>query len=255
MIAALPMYDRPELQAANDRYWALIRAGLLARGIDAPDALQRGDAALMPQWESPDLVLSQTCGFPYRARLHGKVALVGTPDFGNDGCPPGYYRSILIARRDDPRGSFAQFDGAAIAYNDGLSQSGWAAPVNAAKAQGIRLLPGVETGAHRASFRAVAEGRAALAAIDALTWTLISAYEDTSAVKVIGATDPTPALPYITALGRDADAIFDAVAEAILRLGAEDRARLHLKGIVRIPAAEYLAVPIPPAPDQIAQEN
>jgi ABC-type phosphate/phosphonate transport system substrate-binding protein len=255
MIAALPMYDRPELQAVNDRYWALMRAGLLARGIAAPEALRRGDAVLMPQWESPELVLSQTCGFPFRARLHGKVALVGTPDFGNDGCPPGYYRSVLIAHCDDPRDSFATFDGAAIAFNDGLSQSGWAAPMNFAKAQGIRLLPGVETGAHRASFRAVAEGHAALAAIDALTWALISEYEDTSAVKVIGATDPTPALPYITALGRDAEAIFDAVAEAILHLGDEDRRKLHLKGIVRIPAADYLAVPIPPAPDQIAQEN
>lgn len=255
MIAALPMYDRPELQAANDRYWALIRAGLLARGIDAPVALRRGDAELMPQWESPDLVLSQTCGFPYRARLHGKVALVGTPDFGNDGCPAGYYRSVLIARRDDPRGSFAQFDGAAIAYNDGMSQSGWAAAMNFAKAQGIRLQPGVETGAHRASFQAVAEGRAALAAIDALTWRLISEYEDTSAVKVIGVTDPTPALPYITAMGRDADAIFAAVAEGIAQLPEADRQRLHLKGIVRIPAAEYLKVPIPPAPAQIAQEK
>ena len=253
MIAALPMYDRPELQAANDRYWALIRAGLLARGIAAPEGLLRGDTDLMPQWESPDLVLSQTCGFPFRARLHGKVALVGTPDFGNEGCPPGYYRSILIARHDDPRDDLAQFDGAAIAYNDGLSQSGWAAPMNFAAAQGVRLVPGLETGSHRASFRAVADGRAALAAIDALTWALISEYEETAAVKVIGATDPTPALPYITALGRDAAAVFDAVAQAILQLTPEDRARLHLKGIVHIPAADYLRVPIPPAPEQIAQ--
>ena len=34
-----------------------------------------------------------------------------------------------------------------------------------------------------------------------------------------------------------------------------DRARLRLRGIVRIPAAEYLSVPIPPAPDRIAQDN
>ena len=113
----------------------------------------------------------------------------------------------------------------------------------------------METGSHRASFLAVAEGRAALAAIDALTWRLISEFEDTSAVKVIGATDPTPALPYITARGRDAAAIHDAVAEAIAALDPADRARLRLRGIVRIAAEDYLAVPIPPAPDRIAQEN
>lgn len=255
MIASLPMYDRPELRAETDRYWSLIRQELAARGIDAPDALRRGDAVLMPHWESADLVLSQTCGFPYRARLHGQVELVGTPDFGNEGCAPGHYRSILIARAGDPRRTFADFDGARLAYNDGLSQSGWAAPVNHAASRGVRLFAGVETGSHRASFHAVAEGRADLAAIDALTWTLISDFDDTSGVRVVGATDPTPALPYITAKGRDAAAIFDAVAAAIDRLPAADRARLHLRGIVRIPAAEYLAVPIPPAPDRLVPEK
>lgn len=255
MIASLPMYDRPELRAETDRYWALIREELAARGIDAPSALRRGEDALIPQWEDPDLILSQTCGFPYRARLHGRVDLVGTPDFGNEGCAPGYYRSVLIAQADDPRGAFEDFDGARIAYNEGLSQSGWAAPINLAAARGIRLLPGLETGSHRASFHAVAEGRAELAAIDALTWRLISEFEDVSGVKVVGATDPTPALPYITAKGRDAGAIFAAVAAAIARLEAADRDRLHLRGIVAIPASAYLAVPIPPAPDQIAQQN
>ena len=255
MIASLPMYDRPELRAETDRYWALIREELAERGIAAPDALRRGDAVLMPQWEDPDLILSQTCGFPYRARLHGMVELVGTPDFGNEGCAPGYYRSVLIAKADDPRRDFAAFDGARIAFNDSLSQSGWAAPINHAAALGVRLVPGLETGSHRASFHAVAEGRAELAAIDALTWALISEFEDVSGVKMVGATDPTPALPYITAKGRDAGAIFDAVNAAILRLDAKDRQRLRLRGIVAIPAAAYLAVPIPPAPDQIAQEN
>ena len=93
----------------------------------------------------------------------------------------------------------------------------------------------------------MAEGLAELAAIDALTWRLISEFEDVSAVRVVGATDPTPALPYITAKGRDAGAIFDAVACAIDRLSPQDRARLHLRGIVRIPADAYLAVPVPPA--------
>ena len=127
--------------------------------------------------------------------------------------------------------------------------------MNHAAARAIRLLPGVETGSHRASVFAVAEGRAELAAIDALTWRLISEFEDVSGVKVMGATDPTPALPYITAKGRDAGAIFGAVSAAIARLDARDRDRLHLRGIVAIPAAAYLAVPIPPAPDQIGQEN
>jgi hypothetical protein len=56
------------------------------------------------------------------------VELVGTPDFGNDGCAPGYYRSILIARADDPRSNFAEFAGAALAYGvlGGGDHQAWA---------------------------------------------------------------------------------------------------------------------------------
>ena len=150
---------------------------------------------------------------------------------------------------------FAEFDGAALAYNDGLSQSGWAAPINQAQSAGIRLRVGVETGSHRGSALAVAEGRAELAAIDALTWALLTEFEDMSGVKVIGATDPSPALPYITAKGRDGAAIRAAVAEAIAALSLDDRAKLRLRGIVEIAESAYLAVPIPPSPAQIAQEN
>ena len=41
MIAALPMYDRPENAWAHDALWARVRDGLRARGLAAPDALDR----------------------------------------------------------------------------------------------------------------------------------------------------------------------------------------------------------------------
>lgn len=255
MIAALPMYDRPDLTGATDHYWALIRDGLRARGMDAPEALRRGDEDLMPLWLTPDLVLAQTCGFPYRARLHGKVRLVGTPDFGVEGCPPGYYRSVLVARADDPRTGLAAFDGIPIAYNEGLSQSGWAAPQNHAAALGLRFPAGIMTGSHAASLVAVAEGRADLAALDAVTFRLLSRSAPAAAVKVLGMTDPTPGLPYICAEAVDADAVFDAIAAAIEALDADDRAALGLRGLCPIPAEAYLSVPTPPPPAGNPPEN
>lgn len=256
MIAALPMYDRAEIRAVTDRYWHLIRAALAARGIAAPETLRRGDAELMPQWIDPDLLLSQTCGFPFRAKLHDLVTLVGTPDYGVNGCPPGYYRSVLIARHDDPRQTLADFDGTPIAYNDALSQSGWAAPQNHAAKLGLTLPAGPQTGSHAASLAAVAEARADLAALDAVTFSLLAEHDPAAArVRVIAETDPTPGLPYITAQGRDSAAIFDAIAEAIAQLDAAERSALRLKGIVYIPAETYLAVPTPPAPSQFPREK
>lgn len=251
MIAALPMYDLPHLAAAHDRLWAGIRDRLRAAGQAAPDALSRADEDLWSIWTAPDLVLAQTCGFPFRARLHDRVVLVGTPDYGVPDCPPGHYCSVLVARADDGRNWPDGFRAARLAFNDDLSQSGWAAPANEAAALGLRLRPGPRTGAHRLSIRAVAEGRADLAAIDAVTWALLAPVEAAAAgLRVVGRTRPTPGLPYIAAAGADPAAAFAAVSEAIAALPAADRAALHLRGIVAIASGDYLAVPTPPAPDQ-----
>lgn len=255
MIASLGMYDFGAAVAANDRLWAGVRDGLRAAGIAAPDALTRGEGAYWPAWQAPDLLLSQTCGYPFRARLHGKVAYVGTPDYGVDGCAPGHYRSVFVARADDPRQALADFDGAGFAYNEALSQSGWAAPQVYAARLGLRLPPVVETGGHRRSAQAVAEGRADIAALDAVTWALMQGEDVVAKLRVVGVTDPTPGLPFITALGGPVAAIHDALAGAIAGLSADDRAALHLRGIVRIPEAAYLAVPNPPAPQAIAAVN
>lgn len=252
MIAALGMYEMAGMAAANDRLWAAIRDGLRARGLPAPEALTRGEGAYWPAWTAPDLVLAQTCGFPYRARLHGQVTLIGTPDYGLPDCPPGHYCSVFVARRDDPRAGLAAFDGVALAYNEALSQSGWAAPQTHAAGLGLRFPAGLQTGGHRLSVAAVAAGRADLAAIDALTWELLRARGGEAArLREVARTAPTPGLPLIAATGADAGATFAAASDAIAALSPGDRAVLHLRGLVRIAAADYLAVPTPPAPAQI----
>ncbi|MFW8634104.1 phosphate/phosphite/phosphonate ABC transporter substrate-binding protein [Cribrihabitans pelagius] len=244
MIAHLAMYDRPETAAANDRLWDLVRARLGG----GPERLTR-DADMWEVWQSPDLLLSQTCGCPYRTRLYGRVQLVGAPDYGLAGCPPGHYNSVFIARKADAGQPLSAFAGRAFAYNEALSQSGWAAPMVHLHAR--NLLPGalVETGGHRASALAVAEGRADFASLDALSWEMIRRYDAfAGGLCELERTAPTPALPYITAPGQDAGALFTALEAAIRGLDADSRETLNLQGLVQIPAAGYLAVPTPPGP-------
>lgn len=248
MIASLPMYDRPSTAGANDRLWTLVRDALRAEGRPAPDALTR-EGDLWEAWLAPDLILSQTCGLPYRTRLHGQVTLVGTPDYGLPDCPPGHYRSRLIVRRDDPREALAAFAGARLAINGADSQSGWAALANHAPAHGWGAV--TVSGGHARSAAAVAEGRADLAAIDAVTWELLAAEGATAGLRVLASTDPTPGLPLIAAGGADAAMLARAFAGAIAALSPEDRAALRLTGLVPIPAEAYLSVPTPPAPARI----
>jgi ABC-type phosphate/phosphonate transport system substrate-binding protein len=254
MIASLGMYDFGAAVGANDRLWAAIRDRLRAAGHPAPQALTRGEGACWAAWQDPALVLSQTCGYPYRARLHGRVTLIATPDPVLPGCPPGHYRSVIVARADDPRG-LAALAQARMAFNEDMSQSGWAAPVVHLLNRGLTPRPALRSGGHRLSARAVAEGRADWAALDAVTWAMMQAQDPAApALRVVEATAPTPALPYIAAAGADRVAILAALRAAIAGLAAADRDTLCLHGVVEIPAAAYLAVPTPPPPAQFGLE-
>lgn len=241
MIAQLGMYDRTETAAANDRLWDGVRSHL---GY-GPEKLTRG-GNFLDIWQSPDLVLAQTCGMPYRHVLYDRVELVGTPDYGLEGCPPGHYYSVLVAQAAARDISLSTLCQGTFAYNEKLSQSGWAAPMVHLEARGLHPATLLETGAHRDSALAVATERADFAALDALTWKMIQTYDDFAArLQVVGRTIATPTLPFITAKGCDSKAVFAALQAAIREMPDSDRETLNLRGLVRIPTADYLSVENP----------
>ncbi|WP_271946309.1 phosphate/phosphite/phosphonate ABC transporter substrate-binding protein [Ruegeria faecimaris] len=236
----LGMYDMPALRPANDRFWASIR-DYLGYG---PANLNR-DRDVWDVWLDPDLVFAQTCGMPYRTRLHGKVQLVGTPDYALPGCPPGHYRSVFVARRHDPRDLDELADGV-FAYNEPLSQSGWAAPIVHLERYHRTPSSVLQAGGHALSAQAISEGRADYAALDALTWEILKVHSDLpEALREVAETTPTPALPYITAKDQDAAQIARAVRNAIQTISPQDRNLLHLHDLISIPAKDYLRVPNP----------
>jgi ABC-type phosphate/phosphonate transport system substrate-binding protein len=237
------MYDMPHVRAANDRFWLAIRTALGA----GPDHLTRSED-VWGQWLSPDLLMSQTCGLPYRARLHDEVNLIGTPHYGLPGCPPGYFNSVLVVRADADATCLTDLNRPTLAFNEHLSQSGWAAPLAHFKAHGIAFKTGPQTGAHAASARAVVDGNGDVAALDALTWAMLTRQSPdiTRQLKVIDRTAPTPGLPYITSKHCDPVPIARAIDLAIATLGQADRDTLQIRDLIRIPASDYLAMPIPP---------
>ncbi len=249
MFASLPMYDRPESAAAQDLFWSLIRAELAARGIDAPERLDRS-VPHMEGWARPDLVLGQICNLPYRAAFRDRVTLIGAADYGLPEAAPGDYYSLFVVRKDDPAKRLQDCAGYRFAYNEALSNSGWGAPVQTALAQGVTLNPAVQTGAHAASLHAVAGGLADLAALDAVTWRGLSRWDPRAAeVRVIGRSFASPGQSYITRAGQDPAPYRAALAAAIAAL-PQDQAKgplLGLRGIVALPPAAY-DLPLPPAP-------
>lgn len=238
MIAVLPMYDWPGRPGETDALWGRLRDALRDEGFDAPDTVTRGDD-LRSLWGHPDLVLGQTCGLPYSLHLNEETHLVATPDPGLEDCPPGYYRSVIVARDHDPRGPRALLS-ARVAVNEPDSQSGWGALASWAEGERLALSGAVRlTGSHSGSAHEVVGGRADIAALDASSWRLIERHMPQAAarLRVVALTAPTPAPPIITARRFDPDRVAAAVTRA---LGA---AR-----VVRFRPQDYLAVPRLPFP-------
>lgn len=192
--------------------------------IVAPDpaTLPPDEFDLPTLWRHPRLLLAQTCWGPMQRGLSGHVAVVGQPAYdGVEGGAGELYSSAIVMRRTDlsppglpEGGARAPADGGAsipldllrgrrLAFNSPDSMSGNLALVQDLEAIGES--PGlfaahVETGGHRLSIRAVAEGRADVAAIDCLSWALAWRYEPAAgALRVVGWTARRPGLPFITA--------------------------------------------------------
>lgn len=237
------MYWRSETAHAWQNLWAFIHAAI----GQGPEKLEE-PSDLWAHWRAPDLLFSQTCGLPFRLSLHQTATLIGTLDFGLPDMPAGYYQSVLITRKTDTRPLTILAENCAINGVD--SQSGWAALLETTQNQGITPKITTVTGAHRASAIAVSEGKADLAALDAVTFQLLQDHEPdiTRTLSIVARSAPTPGLPLITNQPHLARPLLDATTSAITALSQQDRDTLHLRGIVHIPAATYMAVAIPRPP-------
>jgi ABC-type phosphate/phosphonate transport system substrate-binding protein len=241
-IAALPMYNVTPDLAADWRGWlgdVLDAVDLEAQIVDSGDDLH----AL---WRRPDLLLSQTCGYPLVTALHQQVQLIATPQFDAPGCNGADYSSALVTRVDAPFDTLAACRGARAAYNQDDSNSGMnvfrhaVAPL----AQDGRFFGStVRTGSHLGSLRAVAQNQADLAAIDCVTYAFVcdELPELAQQVRVLGWTAESPGLPLIASREvpqASIQALLEALDEA--RLKQPERAeRLRLKGFSALSLRDY----------------
>ncbi len=242
-VAALPMYDWPELRTETDRFWDNLRDSLLSFGFPAPVALDR-DRAGDEIWHDENLLLAQTCGLPFVTDLTNSVTLVGTPAYELE-CGAGSYYSVILVRADCPAQSLDELAGLRLAYNSRNSQSGYAALAYALRDRAGNdpfFASGTRTGAHRASIQSVAQGQADVAAIDAVTWQIAQRHETTAqALRVLTSTEPTPGLPFICAKRPDwrPDRIHLAVVEAMAALDEDCRQALLLAGFQHTMPSDY----------------
>ena len=248
-LVSLPMYQAP--QPASAAFWSGLRGHMRAAGVsDVPDRLTEPDD-LPSHWRDPDLLLSQTCGYPLVTALKGMVQYVGTPHYGAAGCEGAAYSSAVMVRDDDPAQAIAALRGRRLAFNHRGSQSGW----NGFRALVAPLAGGggffgsvVESGSHRRSLALVRDGKADVTPVDCVSLALLARHEPDAVrgLRVLASTPRgVPGLPLITAagtsaqeLGRLRDALSAFCSDGSL---ADVRAALLFDGFQILPLDAYAA--------------
>jgi ABC-type phosphate/phosphonate transport system substrate-binding protein len=255
-IAALPMYNVTPRHAALWRallHNALTTFAHTAGSKTNATILDTPPADLMPLWRRSDLLLSQTCGFPYRMlRLADTVHLISTPMFDAEGCEGAHYRSaIVVSAAAWARGAthLAACRGLRAAANSEDSHSGMNALRHAVAphAQNGRFFASVSwTGSHFESLRALATGAADLAAIDCVTLALLrdAGCGLLAGVKTLAMTAPAPGLPLIASrtLGEREAALLRDALDAAAAADIERSRTLRLRGFARLMPDDYEAI-------------
>lgn len=196
------MYNlTPALAAAWQALLAAVVAGLRQRGwTDGMRIVPPGDD-LMALWRAPDLLLSQTCGYPLVTELAGEVRVLAAPEFALPGCAGIDYCSLILVPQQGAR-SLEQLRGAVAVINQPHSHSGMNALRHsiAPLARGGRFFSRVTvSGSHLASIAALQRGEAAVAAVDCVTYALAArdAPQRVAGVRTLLRTAAAPGLPLI----------------------------------------------------------
>ena len=204
MIIGLPMYTMPELAAATDSWGQGLRHHFSLAGIDDLPELLQMPADLVDHWLAPDLLFTQTCGYPLTHALAGRVQLVATPCYSAPGCDGATYCSVVVVRDDGKIRDLSDLRGKRVAFNSTDSQSGYNTLRNLLHPiaeEGRVFAEAIETGAHRQSLAEVRMGRADVAAIDCVSLALLERWAPTElyGIHKLCLTAPAPSLPFITA--------------------------------------------------------
>lgn len=242
------MYDPPELQDTADAWWRGISSALRAEGVeDVPDRLDRR-RSLDALWTSPDLLLTQTCGYPLLGAWSGHLQYVATPRYAAPGCDGARYCSFIVVAAGSTVCKLEDLRGKRCSINGRNSHSGF----NALRAQVAPLARNgrffsavVDSGSHAQSLVQVGRGDADVAAIDCVTYALLRRCrpEVIAATRIIGRTASAPGLPYATRFGASAQLVGQLRA-ALTRAHSDPdlhavRAELLITGLEILPLDEY----------------
>jgi hypothetical protein len=193
-----------------------------------PGKLNRHQA-VSDLWHDPDLLVTQACGLDLFLS-EAPIEPVAAPVFDLD-CEAGMYFSYIVGN----------VDGRVAAVNSLSSRSGWLALLSICTPQRV-----VVTGSHQASLEALKNGVADVAAIDAVTWSIIErdAPAKVAGLEIVERSSEAPSPPYVVRSGIDREDVFRSLHNAFESPGSIDSKKaLPLQESAEGPAEAPLRMP------------
>ena len=248
LLASLPMYNLPEMRAANARFWEALRGLLLEAGLpDMPETLTFERGPVPPRLE-PELLFSQTCGYPLETVFKGQAIRLAAPIYDAPGCDGPTHRAFFVVPAASPAHDLADLKGGVYLLNSPVSNSGMNLPRRAlAEIAGGRpfFREIIITGNHPASLDRMLRGEGDVASIDCVTYAFWRRYRPAAAdqVRIVGETPPSPAIPFVTSAMTPPATV--EILRAALRTVARDPryaavcAELLISGIEDVPDTAY----------------
>jgi ABC-type phosphate/phosphonate transport system substrate-binding protein len=248
LFASLPMYNLPEMRAANARFWEVLHGLLRAAGLgEVPEELVFERGPVPPRLE-PEMLFSQTCGYPLETVFRGQAIRLGAPVYAAPGCDGATHRAYFLVRAESPARRLADLRDAVFLLNSPVSNSGMNLPRRAlAEVAGGRpfFRRVVETGGHPASLDRLLRGDGDVASIDCVTFAFWRRYrpQDAARLRIVGETPASPAIPFVTSVATPPATV--AILRGALHTLAREprhaaaRAGLLIKDIVDVPDAAY----------------
>jgi hypothetical protein len=203
------MYNSPEMRAVNARFWEALRGLLLEAGLrEVPEHLSF-ERPPVPDRIGPEVLVSQTCGYPLETIFSGQAIRLGTPCYTAPGCGGPTHCGFFVV----PAGSKAQelcdLRAGTFLCNHRHSNSGMNLPRRclAEIAAGQPLFARViETGSQPGNLDRIARGEADGTSVDCVTYAFWCRHRLEAArdARVLARTPPSP--DPVRDLGRDVGA-------------------------------------------------
>jgi ABC-type phosphate/phosphonate transport system substrate-binding protein len=246
--ASLPMYNLPEMKAANAAFWAALRLLLAgARIADLPAALSF-ERKPVPERIESSVLFSQTCGYPLETIFAGQAIQLGSPCYAAAGCEGPTHCGVFVVPADSAARTLADLRGKTFLLNSRHSNSGMNLPRRAlAELAGGAPFFGLvnETGSQPGNLDRIAAGEGDVTAADCVTYAFWSRHRPDAArrTRVLAQTPPSPSIPFVTSIKTPPQTVA-ALRQALVRIAREPRFAgvrdgLMIADIVEVPAERY----------------